>query len=147
MGNKIAIDGKNVLNQPGLIDNNWTMPADIKALMEQDANQWVPDHVKPFLAPGGRNQWVPDCKAVPGQAKVMYQGKANRFYQFSIFSPELNCQLFWDAQTLTFFRYSETDDCYLPVNWATLPMAQPLPPPMPEVVPQPMPQPMPEVVD
>jgi len=129
VGNKIVVDGQKVLNQPGLIDNNWTLPEDIKALMEQDWDQWVPEAAKKFLPPGVGNKWMPDCRAVPGKTNVVYKGKDNRFYQFSVFSPELDCMMYWDARTLTFFRYMAAEDCYRPVDWAqAMPQQRPMPP-------------------
>jgi hypothetical protein len=133
VGNKIIIDGKNIINQPGLIDNNWTIPEDIKALLEQDPCKWIPEGVRPALTPGFVNPWVPDCKAVPGQTNAVYKGKANPFYQFAVFNPQLNCQLYWDARTLTFFRYVEAEDVYRPVDWTAAALTPPVRP-MPAVI-------------
>ena len=105
VGNKIIINGQNILNQPGLMDN-----------------RWIPNHVKQFMPPGFGNPLL------AGQTNVVYPGKENPFYEFAVFSPEMNGMLYWDTQTQTFFRYSALADCYLPINWLTAP-----PQPMPEV--------------
>ena len=59
---------------------------------------------------------VTNCKAVPGKTDVVYPGKATQF-QFSVYSPEMKCRLYWDQRTLTFFRYDEAEDCYRAVDW------------------------------
>jgi hypothetical protein len=109
VGNKIIIDGKEVIDQPGVIDPNWKMPADI--------NQFIPANVRPWMDPGVARPWLPEANTVPAPGAVVYKGKANPFYQFTVFSPEMNCQLYWDARTLRFFRYVEAEDSYRPVQW------------------------------
>jgi len=56
VGNKIIVDGQKVCQQPGWVDNNWTMPEDIQALIDRDWDQWIPEEVKGFIPPSARKR-------------------------------------------------------------------------------------------